>query len=128
MASTLESQGGYSEIESFSDLEMRIAVAIFAVKGMIGALPAGLVTDIIGHKNSLLLNNVLVGAVAVILQCFAVHPAMFIIGRFVVGINAGFNTVVVPLYISEILHGSVPPDGHRYHHLDLSGLWSQLYV
>ena len=40
------------------------------------------------RKYTLLLNNVFVG-VAVVLQCFAVNPAMFILGRFVVGINAG---------------------------------------
>ena len=36
----------------------------------------------------MLLNNIVV-LVAVGLQSFAVHPAMFILGRFVVGINSG---------------------------------------
>ena len=40
----------------------------------------------------MLLNNVVV-FVAVGLQSFAVHPFMFILGRFIVGINAG-NTVL----------------------------------
>ena len=36
----------------------------------------------------MLLNNLVIG-LAVILQSFAVHPAMFIIGRFICGINSG---------------------------------------
>ena len=36
----------------------------------------------------MLLNNLVI-TLAVILQSFAVHPAMFIIGRFVCGINSG---------------------------------------
>ena len=36
----------------------------------------------------MLLNNIVV-LVAVGLQSFAVHPAMFILGRFVIGINSG---------------------------------------
>ena len=40
------------------------------------------------RKYTMLLNNIVV-LVAVGLQSFAVHPAMFILGRFVVGINSG---------------------------------------
>ncbi|XP_064401710.1 solute carrier family 2, facilitated glucose transporter member 3-like [Halichondria panicea] len=85
----------------FSDDLMTVAVAIFAVGGMMGALPAGVIADYIGRKYTLLLNNILL-VVAVLLQSFAIHPFMFIAGRIVVGINSGINSVVVPLYISEI--------------------------
>ena len=104
---------------------MNVAVAIFAIGGMVGALPTGFVADSIGRlvhscccccclllsvivfcdciivfeiicsnyrKYTMLLNNVVV-FVAVGLQSFAVHPFMFILGRFIVGINAG-NTVL----------------------------------
>ena len=83
------------------------------------------------RKNTLLLNNVVIW-LGVGLESLAVNPIMFIVGRFVVGINsgtsaihsscfhsvmlsfchlpipihtythAGINTVLVPLYISEI--------------------------
>ena len=33
----------------FSTLEMRFAVAIFAIGGMLGALPAGIITDYLGR-------------------------------------------------------------------------------
>ena len=41
----------------------------------------------------MLLNNLVI-TVAVILQSFAVHPAMFIIGRFICGINSGTHKSV----------------------------------
>ena len=40
----------------------------------------------------MLLNNVVV-LVAIGLQSLAVHPVMFIIGRFIVGINSGQLTL-----------------------------------
>ena len=56
------------------------------------------------RKYTLLLNNVFVG-VAVVLQCFAVNPAMFILGRFVVGINAG------KVWASMQVRCGIPPVG-----------------
>ena len=40
------------------------------------------------RKYTMLLNNIVV-IVAVCLQSLAVHPVMFIVGRFIVGINSG---------------------------------------
>ena len=40
------------------------------------------------RKYTMLLNNIVV-IVAVCLQSLAVHPVMFIFGRFIVGINSG---------------------------------------
>lgn len=36
---------------NFSSLEMTFAVAIFAIGGMLGALPAGLIADHLGRYN-----------------------------------------------------------------------------
>lgn len=85
----------------FTSTEMNVAVAIFAIGGMFGALPAGPLADLIGRKYVMLLNNIVI-MIGVALVSFAIHPFMFIAGRFVVGLNAGLNTVLVPLYISEI--------------------------
>ena len=35
--------------ENFSSLEMNVAVAIFAIGGMLGALPAGSLADLLGR-------------------------------------------------------------------------------
>ncbi|CAI8001656.1 Solute carrier family 2, facilitated glucose transporter member 1 [Geodia barretti] len=86
---------------TFSSLEMNVAVSIFAIGGLLGAVSAGILADFLGRKYTLLVNNLLV-LIGAGLQSLAVHPGMFIAGRFVVGINSGINTVLVPLYISEI--------------------------
>ena len=36
---------------SFSDNEMTVAIAIFAIGGMLGALPAGIIADLLGRYN-----------------------------------------------------------------------------
>lgn len=100
----------------FTSFEMDVAVAIYAVGGMFGALPAGYLADLIGRwgqdqsgsfrpevvlisahllylfdlyrKYAILLNNVVIW-VGVALESFAIHPIMFIVGRFVVGLNSG---------------------------------------
>ena len=71
--------------------------------------PTSLVYLDLSRKYTMLLNNAVI-VVGVALESLAVHPVMFIFGRFFVGINSGntasrrsgVNTVVVPLYISEI--------------------------
>lgn len=47
------------------------------------------------RKYTMLLNNIVV-LVAIGLQSFAVHPVMFILGRFVVGINSGQLQLMIP--------------------------------
>ncbi|XP_003383220.1 PREDICTED: solute carrier family 2, facilitated glucose transporter member 1-like [Amphimedon queenslandica] len=85
----------------FTNLEWAATVSIFAIGGMFGALPAGAMADCIGRKWSMMANNV-VAIAGVLLQSLAVSPYMLIAGRFVIGINAGINTVIGPLYVSEI--------------------------
>ncbi len=67
-----------------------MAVAIFAIGGMIGSLLAGILADLIGRKWAMMCNNA-VAVIAVGLQSLAVHPVMFIGGRLVIGMNAGLK-------------------------------------
>ena len=73
---------------SFSDLEWAAAAAIFAVGGMLGSLPAGVIADFIGRKWTMMINNG-VAVLGICLQSLAIHPCMLIAGRLVIGINAG---------------------------------------
>lgn len=86
---------------TYSNAEWAATASIFAVGGMLGALPAGALADFIGRKWTMLLNNI-IAIVGIGLESFAVHPYMLISGRFVIGINSGINTVLAPLYISEV--------------------------
>ncbi len=88
-------------------------VAIFAVGGCIGGVSNGFFADYFGRKNSLLYNNVLALAAALLMGLSKVCGSyeMIIIGRFIIGLNCGLNSGLCPMYITEIapvaIRGSV---------------------
>nr|XP_014290178.1 glucose transporter type 1 isoform X7 [Halyomorpha halys] len=80
------------------------AVSIFAIGGMIGGFIGGMVANKFGRKGGLLMNNIL-GIGGAVLMGFAkvAHSyEMLFFGRFIIGVNCGLNTSLVPMYISEI--------------------------
>ncbi|KAK0167178.1 hypothetical protein PV327_004609 [Microctonus hyperodae] len=81
-----------------------IAVSIFAIGGMLGGFSGGIIANRFGRKGGLLLNNVLgiVGACLMGFTKVAHSYEMLFLGRFIIGINCGLNTSLVPMYISEI--------------------------
>uniref|UniRef100_A0A8D9BTA7 Glucose transporter type 1 n=2 Tax=Cacopsylla melanoneura TaxID=428564 RepID=A0A8D9BTA7_9HEMI len=81
-----------------------IAVAVFAIGGMLGGFSGGSLADRFGRKGGLLLNSFIGIAGGVLMgttKFFRSYEILFI-GRFVIGINCGLNTSLVPMYISEI--------------------------
>ena len=96
----------FNETLSPTDKNTRwsIAVGIFAIGGMIGGLSCGLVADKLGRKGGLMANN----GLAVIAAAFMTFSKpigvyyLFGIGRFIIGINAGLNSGLVPMYLTEV--------------------------
>ncbi|XP_024936497.1 glucose transporter type 1 isoform X6 [Cephus cinctus] len=81
-----------------------VAVSIFAIGGMLGGFSGGIIANRFGRKGGLLLNNVLGIVGACLMGCTKIAHAyeMLFFGRFVIGVNCGLNTSLVPMYISEI--------------------------
>lgn len=81
-----------------------IAVSIFAIGGMLGGFGGGMVANKFGRKGGLLLNNVLGVAGACLMWSTKVAKSyeILFVGRFIIGVNCGLNTSLVPMYISEI--------------------------
>ena len=71
---------------------------------MVGAMVGGLVADKVGRKRGLLLSQVMgsIGGVIMAISKPVVAWEVLLVGRLVVGLSAGLNTVLVPIYISEI--------------------------
>ncbi|KAK9885926.1 hypothetical protein WA026_013804 [Henosepilachna vigintioctopunctata] len=81
-----------------------IAVSIFAIGGMLGGFSGGMVANKFGRKGGLLLNNVLGVTGACLMWCTKAsnYYEILLLGRFIIGVNCGLNTSLVPMYISEI--------------------------
>ena len=80
-----------------------LAVAMFALGGVFGAYCGGLI-DRYGRRRITIINSFgfLVGG---LIQSFAFDLTCLTIGRFVIGLASGSSTVLVPIYIGEL----VPP-------------------
>lgn len=99
--------------ESTIDLIQSLIVTAFAVGGCFGGLSNGIVSDRLGRKKSLLYNNILAIVAALLMGLSKVCGSyeMIIIGRFIIGLNAGLNSGLCPTYITELspvsIRGSV---------------------
>ncbi|XP_066545627.1 solute carrier family 2, facilitated glucose transporter member 11b isoform X2 [Amia ocellicauda] len=79
-------------------------VSIFTLGGFIGASIGGALAIRVGRKGSLLVNNVF-ALLASLLMGLSYPTGVFellIIGRFLIGLNAGIGICVQPLYLGEI--------------------------
>ena len=81
-----------------------IAVSMFLVGGMIGALSGGWVAEKFGRKRGLLYTQVFSLLGAILMGCCKAASSyeMLLLGRILVGISAGLFTGLSPLYVAEI--------------------------
>ncbi|XP_050529430.1 glucose transporter type 1 isoform X3 [Daktulosphaira vitifoliae] len=80
------------------------AVSIFAIGGMLGGFSGGIIANRFGRKGGLLLNSFVgIGGACLmgLTKYFNSYEVLFV-GRFIIGVNCGLNTSLVPMYISEI--------------------------
>ncbi|ESP01111.1 hypothetical protein LOTGIDRAFT_180320 [Lottia gigantea] len=90
--------------DSLLTLLWALTVAMYAVGGMVGGVSAGYWGNKFGRRGALLRNNIIAVIAAGLLgfSKMADSYEMLMVGRFICGINAGINTGVAPLYLSEI--------------------------
>src|SRR6201996_4388866 len=87
-----------------SSFQQELVTSLLLVGAVIGALAAGRVSDWIGRRFAVLITAV-VFIVGVLLAAFTPTYPLLLIARIVIGLAVGSASMIVPLYIGEI----VPP-------------------
>jgi sugar porter (SP) family MFS transporter len=87
-----------------SSFQQELITSLLLVGAVIGALLAGRVADLIGRRLTVLITAV-VFVVGVLLAAFTPTFPVLLVARIVIGLAVGSASMVVPLYIGEL----VPP-------------------
>jgi sugar porter (SP) family MFS transporter len=87
-----------------SSFQQELVTSLLLVGAVVGALAAGRVSDRIGRKRTVLITAV-VFIVGVLLAAFTPTYPMLLVARVIIGLAVGSASMIVPLYIGEI----VPP-------------------
>ncbi|RDW66028.1 hypothetical protein BP6252_09663 [Coleophoma cylindrospora] len=97
----------YSNYFSLTTATKSLNTAISYTGGAVAAFPAGFLVDWRGRREAIFWSCVitLIGA---ILQTCAVHIAMFILGRFIIGMGLGVAATSTPTFVAETV-----PQKHR---------------
>ncbi|RDW64055.1 hypothetical protein BP5796_10557 [Coleophoma crateriformis] len=103
MMNGLQILPGYEQYFKLSSSLLSLNVAIVAL-GSVVAMPfGGYIPDKYGRKWGIA-STAICAIVGATIQSAAVHEAMFIIGRFIVGFSVTLGSVVAPAYVAEISH------------------------
>jgi sugar porter (SP) family MFS transporter len=87
-----------------SSFQQELVTSLLLVGAVVGALAAGRIADWIGRRRTVLI-TALVFIVGVLLAAFTPTYPMLLVARIIIGLAVGSASMVVPLYIGEI----VPP-------------------
>ncbi|HEY1821138.1 MAG TPA: sugar porter family MFS transporter [Trebonia sp.] len=87
-----------------SSFQQELVTSLLLVGAVVGALTAGRIADVLGRRLTVLI-TALVFIVGVLLAAFTPTYPLLLIARFIIGLAVGSASMVVPLYIGEI----VPP-------------------
>uniref|UniRef100_A0A8C0BMJ5 Solute carrier family 2, facilitated glucose transporter member 5 n=1 Tax=Buteo japonicus TaxID=224669 RepID=A0A8C0BMJ5_9AVES len=101
---TWERRYGFSVDESTLTLLWSVTVSIFAIGGLVGAIIVTPIVKFFGRKRTLLLNNLFAVTAALLmsLSLLAGSFEMLILGRIIMGVDAGISLSALPMYLSEI--------------------------
>ncbi|VDK48992.1 unnamed protein product [Anisakis simplex] len=96
--------GNKLEEKDIAKYQWGITVSLFAVGGMVGGLACGWAADRFGRKGAMIANNVVAMLAALFMSIarFVNTYHLIMIGRILIGINAGASSGLVPMYLIEI--------------------------
>ena len=97
----------YYNYFALSTATKSLNTAISYTGGAVAAFPAGFLVDWRGRRESIFWSCI-VTLIGAILQTSAVHIAMFIVGRFVIGVGMAVAATATPTFVAE----TAPPK-HR---------------
>ncbi|KAK2860566.1 hypothetical protein Q7C36_004732 [Tachysurus vachellii] len=81
-----------------------LSVAIFSIGGMLSSFCLGIISEWLGRRKALLINNLLafIGGGLMGLSKISNSFEMMILGRFTIGAYCGLASGLVPMYVGEI--------------------------
>ncbi|XP_073479604.1 solute carrier family 2, facilitated glucose transporter member 4 isoform X1 [Aquarana catesbeiana] len=81
-----------------------LSVAIFSIGGMVSSLCVGVVSQWLGRKRAMIVNNIFafIGGAMMGLSQISQSYEMMILGRFIIGVYSGLASGLVPMYVGEI--------------------------
>ncbi|XP_053118991.1 solute carrier family 2, facilitated glucose transporter member 4 [Hemicordylus capensis] len=81
-----------------------LSVAIFSIGGMLSSFSVGIVSEWLGRKRAIIVNNALsfLGGAFMGLAQLGKSYEMMILGRFFIGAFSGFASGLIPMYVGEI--------------------------
>ncbi|XP_042315011.1 solute carrier family 2, facilitated glucose transporter member 9-like [Sceloporus undulatus] len=81
-----------------------LTVSVFALGGLVGSFPVGILVTIYGRNGTLVRSNLLVLLAGTLMgfSRYLESPEMVIFGRFITGVHSGICLSVVPMYLGEI--------------------------
>ncbi|KAJ7325129.1 hypothetical protein JRQ81_018149 [Phrynocephalus forsythii] len=81
-----------------------LTVSVFALGGLVGSFPVGILVTLYGRNGTLVRSNLLVLFAGMLMgfSRYLESPEMVIFGRFITGVHSGICLSVVPMYLGEI--------------------------
>ncbi|XP_062988608.1 solute carrier family 2, facilitated glucose transporter member 5-like [Elgaria multicarinata webbii] len=95
---------GYGLAPGPLTLMYSLTVSVFALGGLLGSFPVGMLVTQYGRNGTLVRSNILVFLAGMLMgfSRYLESPELVIIGRFITGIHSGICLSVVPMYLGEI--------------------------
>jgi sugar porter (SP) family MFS transporter len=93
-----------NDFGGLTSFQQELVTSLLLVGAVVGALTAGRIADVLGRRLTVLITAV-VFVIGVMLAAFTPTYPLLLIARIIIGLAVGSASMVVPLYIGEI----VPP-------------------